>query len=471
MRAIAIIVILGLVIGLSLTMLLAHQAVQQKISSVKGSIGNTVAISPAGFSNFSQVNNSLTTSQLSKVNSLPHVTSLTETLTDRLTTIGSSQPSFFGNNQSNSSSNNQTSLTSPITINVNKNGASGGGFRLFFSGGSGLPANFNPPVTVIGTNNPGQLNVQTGTNTTLSSGQFINGSKDADNAMVSTAMASKNNLKVGSTFTAYGTTLTVAGIFNGSSNQADSSTIIVSLPTEQRLSGQSGDVTAAVATVDSLDNLSPTTTAIKNVLGSSADVQSAQDQANQAAQPLNSVKTISLFSLIGAVVAGSIIILLVMVMIVRERKREIGVLKAIGAGNWRVVLQFMSEAVTFTVLGAAIGLIIGVAAANPVTNTLVTNSANTSNSSAVGPGGFVTRSTIGSGGGSGPVTTFRRPTGGLFNRGAGNVRNTLRNISANVGWDILLYGLGAAIVIALVGSALAAGLIAKVRPAEVIRSE
>ena len=51
--------------------------------------------------------------------------------------------------------------------------------------------------------------------------------------------------------------------------------MVVSLPALQSLSSQSGTITSAVATVDSLDNLSSATTAIKNSLGSSADVESA----------------------------------------------------------------------------------------------------------------------------------------------------------------------------------------------------
>src|SRR5476651_1078772 len=95
-RTFSIVVILGLSIGLSLAMLVAHQAVGQKISDVKSSVGNTITIAPAGFSGFSQVNNSLTTAQMDKVKTLSHVATLTETLTDRLTTIGSTQPSFGG---------------------------------------------------------------------------------------------------------------------------------------------------------------------------------------------------------------------------------------------------------------------------------------------------------------------------------------------------------------------------------------
>ena len=77
-RAISIIAIIGLSIGLSLTMLVAHQAVSQKIQSVKSSIGNTISITPAGFSSFSSVNNSLTTSELSKIALLPHVSAVNE---------------------------------------------------------------------------------------------------------------------------------------------------------------------------------------------------------------------------------------------------------------------------------------------------------------------------------------------------------------------------------------------------------
>ena len=464
-RAVSVIIILGLAIGLSLTMLLARQAVSTKIASVKSSIGNTVSISPAGFNNFSQANNALTTSQLEKVQSLPHVTNLVETLTDRLLTIGSAQASSGFGAQSSVSKTNQTSLVSPITIRFNRNHAAGGG--LFISGGGQLPTNFSPPVTIIGTNDPQLLNAQTGTNTTLSSGQFISGSQDTNSAMISTAMASKNNLKVGSTFTAYGSTLTVTGIFNGSSNQSSSDAVIVSLPTEQRLSGQSGDVTSAVATIDSLDNLSSTTTAIQNTLGSTADVLNSQAQATAAVQPLDSVKSVALFSLIGAVVSGAIIILLIMIMIVRERRREIGVLKAIGSSNLRIMIQFISEAVTFTILGAIIGLIIGIAAGNPVTNLLVTNSSSQSTSSVAG----VRANRSFDFGGNSSATTFRRPSGGFLARNAGGLRNTLSNRSTNVGWSILFYGLGVAILIAIAGSAMATILIARIRPAEVIRSE
>ena len=68
------------------------------------------------------------------------------------------------------------------------------------------------------------------------------------------------------------------------------------------------------------------------------------------------------------------ILFLVMVMIVRERKREIGILKAIGASNGRIMAQFTTEALTFTLLGLAVGAVVGIIAASPVTSALVSNS-------------------------------------------------------------------------------------------------
>lgn len=459
-------VILGLSIGLCLVMLIARQAVSQKISEVKQSVGNTIAISPAGFSDFSQANNALTGSQLSKVANLAHITNLSENLTDRVTTIGSPAPTFgkFGSSDA-SATNNTTSLTSPITLDTNGTSANGG-IRLFIRDGGSLPANFSLPVSVLGTTTPLTVGSET---VSLSSGSTIDGTKDANNALVSTDMATKNNLKVGSTFTAYGATFTVAGIF-ANSTKISGNTLVVALPTLQRLTAQSDVVTSAVATVDSLDNLANTTSAVKSTLGSNADIQSSQDEANSAVQPLQNVASISLFSLIGAVIAGSIIILLTMVMIVRERRREIGILKAIGASNLRVVLQFMSEAVTLTVAGAVIGVLIGVAGGNPVTNMLVSSSTESATTNATAKtGGFAGASF--SGGGPRTMTFGTKPSGGFLSRNGTSLKNSVSNITTNIGWSILAYGLAAALAIAVIGSACAGWMIARVKPYEVMRAE
>jgi ABC-type antimicrobial peptide transport system permease subunit len=64
-----------------------------------------------------------------------------------------------------------------------------------------------------------------------------------------------------------------------------------------------------------------------------------------------------------------------------------------------------------------------------------------------------------------------RGPGGGFTKNLGLNGQDLRDVQAVIGWDVLLYGLGAAFLIALAGNATAALLIAKVRPAEVMRVE
>lgn len=88
-RTFSIVLILGLSIGLALSMLLARQAVDSKIASVKSSIGNTISISPAGIRGFEGGGDPLTVAQLAAIKSISHVSSVTGTLSDRLTTTNS----------------------------------------------------------------------------------------------------------------------------------------------------------------------------------------------------------------------------------------------------------------------------------------------------------------------------------------------------------------------------------------------
>ncbi|MFI5270869.1 MAG: ABC transporter permease [Candidatus Saccharimonadales bacterium] len=434
-RTFSIVIILGLSIGLSLTMLIAHQAVGDKITSVKANVGNTVSISPAGVRGFEGGGNPLTEANLASVQNLPHVVSNVATLSDRLTTSNTSLQSSItpGSLGKRFAQNNGTSFSGP-----------GGGGEISVGGGGGT-FNFTPPVQVTGTTSPTSLNqgsAASGGKFTLTSGSVFSGNSSANEAIIGTAIASKNNLKVGSTFTAYGTTIKVVGIFSTGNTFGDSQ-VIMPLKTVQTLSSQSGDLSSIILNVDSITNVDSVTSEATKVLGSAADVTNASTQAQSVISPLESIQNISLYSLIGAVIAGSIIILLTMIMIVRERRREIGVLKAIGGSNVVVMGQFMIEAVTFTALAAVIGIGLGVVAGNPITKLLVTNSSQTA--------------TPGFGGGGG--------------RGFGIIRNNFSSIHAAIGWDIILYGLLAALVIALVGSGLASFVIAKIRPAEVMRVE
>lgn len=444
-RTAAIVLILGLSIGLVIAMLAARQAVDNKIETVKSSIGNTISVSPAGVRGFEGGGTALTTDQLTKVAAVTHVTSVTKTLTDRLTTSNTDLESGIEAGELGERRAGQTGVE--MQAPPSESGTSSESSTS--DSNSSTTRTFTMPVSVTGVSDVSSASTFGGTTVTWKSGKVFDATGDANVAVIGTKIASKNSLSVGSTFTAYGETITVVGIYDAGNDFANNG-VFFQLAALQRLSDQDGAITSATVTVDSLDNLSTATAAVKKVLGTAADVTSSQEAADQVVSPLQSVKKISTFSLIGAVGAGAIIILLTMMMIVRERRREIGVMKAIGSSNIGIVRQFVVEALTLTLLGLVIGLGVGVAAATPVTNSLVSSSTSTSTSQQTGPGGGMGR--------------------GFRNVGMTS-RQTLNNIKASVGLDMLALGALAAVAIAVIGSAAPAFLISKIKPAEAMRNE
>jgi putative ABC transport system permease protein len=437
LRTISVTAILGLSLGLVVVMLAARSAVDNRIAEVKRTVGNTVTISPAGARGFLGGGEPLTAAQLKTVAAVAHVTGVKATIEDQM----------------NSDS---TSLKSAIEA-----GSLGGrGARIFrgesgvvsgSASGSAAPTSITPPVFAIGTNTSNYGGEQVGSITSLKSGQMLSAESNDNVALVGTSLAEKNSLVVGSTFTAYSTTITVQGIFDAG-NQFANNAVVFPLQTLQRLSAQTDAITSMIAQVDSVEHLAGTTSSIASTLGSAADVTSSEATVAASIEPLENIRTISMTSLIGAFIAASIITLLTMMMIVRERRREIAVLKAIGAGDRTIVTQFVSESIVMSLCGSVVGIILGFVLSNPMLKALLSSS-STSGTPTVG-------------GGPGGAAPVRIAVGGFR-----AVQGAVRDLQAVVDWHLIVYVVLAAIVVAIVGSAFPAWLIGKVRPAEVLRSE
>lgn len=439
-RTVAVVLILALSIGLALVMLMSYQAVQTKITSVKSTIGNTVTVTPAGVRGFEGGGELLTNSDVNSLKKLDHVKSVSALLGDRLrseenTTLASAiEPGSFGERQR--EFNQDSSSGGDMSPPDGNNG----------QGSAQQARQMTMPIFVIGTNDVANAQLMGGNKPTVTSGSAFKSGSDDIVAVVGKSLASKNSLKVGSTFTAYDTTFTVKGTYTAGSDAFSNAGIILPLTTLQNLSGQTDRVSSVTVTADSISSVSSVKTAVEKKLGSKADVVSSQDASSQAIEPLQNIKTITMYSLIGALVAGSVIIFLTMLMIVRERKREIGILKALGASNGRVIVQFMTESFVLTFLSGIIGAAIGIALSNPVLNMLVTSNTTTQ-----------------------AATQGRGP--GMMARFMPGINNVVQNIQTTVGYEVILYGLLAVFIIAVLGTAIPAWLTAKVRPAEAMRSE
>ncbi len=62
----------------------------------------------------------------------------------------------------------------------------------------------------------------------------------------------------------------------------------------------------------------------------------------------------------GTLIAGVIGVSNIMLIIIKERTREIGIQRAIGATPWRIISQVVTESVTLTAMAGSMGLVLGV---------------------------------------------------------------------------------------------------------------
>ncbi len=423
-RSGAIIIMLAISIGLILTMLVARTSVNAKIDDIKATVGTTITVSPTGTQGGLGGGDAITTDQVKLIAATPHVAHVTSTLADQLST-------------------DDTNLQSSIELgNLGKR-------QLRFESRDGSLANSSSlatklaRTTITGSSDPSS----TITSDKITSGATIDGNSSDTIAMIGSKLAQKNNLAIGSTFTAYGKTITVKTIYT-TGNMFQDSAIIVPLATLQTLTAQPGAVSSVTVTADSSDDVASLTNTLKSTLGDKVDVVSQQDQIDNTVKPLENIAQLALAGVIAAAIAASVIILLAMVMIVRERRREIGVIKAIGGTNAKVIVQFMVEALTLTIISGVVGLALGVAASGPMTQSLVQNAASTTGTS---------RSM------NGPRLSF----GGTGLK----LDSSLRNVTSTLTPQAFAISAGIILLIAIIGSAVPAWVIARVRPAEVLRAE
>ncbi len=449
-RSLAVVALLGVATAFALSLLLANQAVKSKIEDLKTSGATTLSIMPAGSTDGPGLQGGgepLTSEMLEKVKNLEHVADSGAILGGGgLRVMASMGPGQTGPSTSFQAPESEIDLESPIDAGTL-------GRRNFNNGDDTDVPDFKIPVQATGVS--GNLD-QAGSNYVLTDGGWFT-TEDGYQAVVGKDLATNNNLSVGSTFTGYDQTFTVIGIFDAGDTFRNA-TVLMPLKTFQKLTERENEVSSIVVKVDSIENMESVEAAINDALGDDKiDITSSAQSTEDAIASLKSIQKISLAGVFIAIVAAGVIVFMVMVMIVRERKKEIAVLKAIGGSNVKITGQFVAEAVTLTLASVVIGGLIALAGSNSITKLLITTNTTDSTDN--------TQTSAPLGGG------MRRIVGGPSQVEETSTKDLLGDVKTSVGTGFLIQGLAAVVLIGALGSAIPAYAISKVRPAEVLRGE
>jgi len=139
------------------------------------------------------------------------------------------------------------------------------------------------------------------------------------------------------------------------------------------------------------------------------DVSTDENSYNTIVKPVEGLKSITLVFLIVVLLLGAIILILLSTIAIRERKYEIGVLRAMGMKKSRVAFGLLSEVIMITVLCLVIGMGTGIITAQQVSDILLDNqikqieeSNNGNNYAVYGYGGMRTMQASGMRIGGGP---------------------------------------------------------------------
>ena len=213
---------------------------------------------------------------------------------------------------------------------------------------------------------------------------------DSNNCLINSELATLNNLKVGDTITVTDTAsniydLVISGIYeekedtdSGMKMFANSvNTSITSSNFISKMSETNQDLAVTTSPTFILtssavvDKFSSELTS--KGLNENLTVQTNLDQVENATSTISNVKTFAVTFLIITLIIGAVVLLIINMINIRERKYEIGVLRTIGMKKSKVCLQFVLELLIVAFASLLLGAFTGAMVSVPVSNSLLKN--------------------------------------------------------------------------------------------------
>lgn len=202
-------------------------------------------------------------------------------------------------------------------------------------------------------------------------------------------------------------------------------------------------------------------------LNENLTVQSNLEQVENATSTISNVKTFAITFLVITLIIGTVVLLVINMINIRERKYEIGVLRTIGMKKSKVCLQFISELFIVAFVSLILGAGIGATMSVPVSNSLLKNEISSSQKETNN-----IRDNFGKGQKDNSSNTeMEIPNNNFENNGFKGVATVqaFNSIDAVVDFKVLLELLGIGLLITLISSVSAITSIQKFSPLTILK--
>jgi len=188
---------------------------------------------------------------------------------------------------------------------------------------------------------------------------------------------------VGDEVNILGKTFTVVGVYEPTSSLGVLN-LYMSLSDAQTITGLEGEVSRLDVYAQNQSSVDGVVSSISSLYPEFyvstyeerlSQLQSMQENyatmLENAESSLSQTQSTAFQMLVVTIAATSLIVLFTMLYTVRERTREIGILKAIGFSNWNVMSQFMLEGVFLSLMAGVVGVFIGYVGAPYISSLLL----------------------------------------------------------------------------------------------------
>ena len=218
---------------------------------------------------------------------------------------------------------------------------------------------------------------------------------NAFECVISSELATLNEITVGSTITLKNPTtektydFTVTGIYtdNNDNNETSSmysksaNTIITGSGVIDLLVSDDNTLVTSITPsfiLNDKDNIDAFTAEVKEKgLSEYYTINTNLEELENATKSIENVKTFATTFLLITLIISSLVLFVINMINIRERKYEIGVFRTIGMSKFKLTIQFILELLLVALIALIVGAIIGSYLAKPVGNMLLENEIQT----------------------------------------------------------------------------------------------